>query len=66
MFVLTALALASAPATADTARMSDCKPVLALAASERDTGDNVRAPAPQRRGDPRPKPSRRCMTLASA
>lgn len=66
MFFLTALAMATT--MPEFARASDCKPMLSLASSDQ---REAAEPAPprevnQRRGDPRPRPQKRCVTLASA
>lgn len=65
MIVLTALAMAVAQPP-QLAKYVDCKPMLTLtAAREREAAEPPREPA-QRRGDQRPRPQRRCITLASA
>jgi len=64
MIILTALAIAAAP-SAQLAKYVDCRPMLTLTARDRDVADVPRDPA-QRRGDQRPRPQRRCVTLASA
>jgi hypothetical protein len=64
MIFLTALAMA-ATQPPQLAKYVDCKPMLTLTARDRDVADAPRDPAP-RRGDQRPRPQRRCVTLASA
>lgn len=67
MFFLTVLAMAAtATPGVPVARMSDCKPMLSLASQDqRDANDSSREMT-QRRTDPRPRPQKRCITLASA
>lgn len=64
MIFLTAMAVAAAQPP-QLAKYVDCKPMLTLTARDRDVADMPRDAA-QRRGDQRPRPQRRCVTLASA
>lgn len=64
MIFLTAMAVAAAQPP-QLAKYVDCKPMLTLTARDRDVADLPRDTA-QRRGDQRPRPQRRCVTLASA
>ena len=64
MIFLTAMAVAAAQPP-QLAKYVDCKPMLTLTARDRDVPDVPRDTA-QRRGDQRPRPQRRCVTLASA
>lgn len=64
MIILTALAMATAQSP-ELAKYVDCKPMLTLTARDRDGADVPRDPV-QRRSDQRPRPQRRCVTLASA
>lgn len=63
MIFLTAMAMAAAQPP-QLAKYVDCKPMLTLTARDRDVADVPRDPA-QRRNDQRPRPQRRCVTLAS-
>lgn len=64
MIILTALAMATAQSP-ELAKYVDCKPMLTLTARDREVAEVPRDSA-QRRGDQRPRPQRRCVTLASA
>lgn len=65
MFFLAALSAAVAQPP-QIAKYIDCKPMLTLTtARDREAADPPRDQSP-RRGDPRPRPQRRCVTLASA
>lgn len=64
MIFLTAMAVAAAQPP-QLAKYVDCRPMLTLTARDRDVADLPRDTA-QRRGDQRPRPQRRCVTLASA
>ena len=68
MFFLTALAMATTMPMPEFARASDCKPMLSLASSDQREAAEPAPPreANQRRGDTRPRPQKRCITLASA
>lgn len=63
MFLLAALATTAAPA-AEIAKNIDCRPMLTLMAVEREAADRPREQA-QRRDEQKPRPPRRCVTLAS-
>jgi hypothetical protein len=64
MIFLTAMAMAAAQPP-QLAKYVDCKPMLTLTARDRDVPEVPRDTV-QRRGDQRPRPQRRCITLASA
>ena len=64
MLFVTALAMATAQMP-QIAKYVDCKPMLTLTSRDRDVSDVPREPV-QRRNDSRPRPQRRCVTLASA
>ncbi len=64
MIFVTALAMATAQMP-QIAKYVDCKPMLTLTSRDRDVSDVSHEPA-QRRNDSRPRPQRRCVTLASA
>ncbi len=64
MIFLTAMAVAAVQQP-QLAKYVDCKPMLTLTARDREVTDAPRDSA-QRRGDQRPRPQRRCITLASA
>ncbi|MFO1241122.1 MAG: hypothetical protein U1E64_12290 [Sphingomonadaceae bacterium] len=63
MILLTVLAVATTQPP-QIARSSDCKPMLTLAARERDLAEAPNDTV-QRRSEQPPRPKRRCMTLAS-
>ena len=64
MIFVTALAMATAQMP-QIAKSVDCKPMLTFMSHDRDVSEVSREPA-QRRNDSRPRPQRRCVTLASA
>lgn len=64
MILLTVLAMATPPLP-QSAKNVDCKPMLTLAAREREAPEASRDSS-QRRNEPAPRPQRRCVTLASA
>ena len=64
MIFLTALAVATTQPP-QTAKTSDCKPMLTLASREPEAANVPRDPS-QRRGEQAPSQQRRCITLASA
>ena len=64
MIFLTALAVATAQPP-QSAKYVDCRPMLTLAARDREVADASRDTA-QRRNDARTRPQRRCVTLAAA
>lgn len=65
MIFLTAMAVAAAQPP-QLAKYIDCKPMLTLTAARDREVPEVPRDSAQRRGDQRPRPQRRCLTLASA